>query len=368
MAGRRRYWIILALLGIMILLGGCEFPTQAPAGVTVWIDVPVNGLIVPEGIELFIEGHAASPTGITTIEIWINGSLEFLFDSPPTQNDLAPYSQSWIPPSQGKYTIQVIAFSTDGAFSDPAQVQIQVGTPPADDPAPVAPEPPPEDESPATPTFTPSPTLTFTPLPPDVVINFWAEPNPLQAGACFTLYWQVENVAKIVFGGIEQKFEGSYSDCLCQAERYSLTITHTDGTEEIRYTDIEVTGTCATPTFTPTATFTPSPVPDTIPPPAPQQLKPSNGGDLGCVAGTALRWTAPNDPSGISEYQVEVQRHPGDNNWQSAGGSPFTGLGELEKEINVECGYQYRWRVRAIDGAANTGDWSSWFTFNVPLG
>ncbi len=43
------------------------------------------------------------------------------------------------------------------------------------------------------------------------------------------------------------------------------------------------------------------------------------------------------------------------------------GIGGTEKEISVECGWEYRWRVRAIDGAGNPGNWSDWFTFNVPL-
>lgn len=123
------------------------------------------------------------------------------------------------------------------------------------------------------------------------------------------------------------------------------------------------------PTDTPTPTNTPTITiaVDTAPPPAPNQLKPLNGQNMGCVGSLMLRWDAVSDSSGIAQYQVELQRHSGDNNWQAAPGSVFTGIGGTEKEISVECGWEYRWRVRAVDGSGNTGNWSGWFTFTVPL-
>jgi hypothetical protein len=106
---------------------------------------------------------------------------------------------------------------------------------------------------------------------------------------------------------------------------------------------------------------------DETPPGAPGLLKPLNGSDLGCIPDTILRWNAVSDESGIDEYQVQVQRHPGDDNWAAAPGSPWTGIGGTELSLNVECGWTYRWRVRAVDGAGNTGPWSSWWSFNIPL-
>jgi hypothetical protein len=35
--------------------------------------------------------------------------------------------------------------------------------------------------------------------------------------------------------------------------------------------------------------------------------------------------------------------------------------------IQVECGWYYRWRVRARDGAGNSSVWSNWATFSVTL-
>ena len=368
MVTRRLLAGFFLLLTLSIFISSCEMPTTA-AATSVWIDVPVDGLTISEGQTIPIEGHAASPGGVSKVEIWVNGELQFEVNNPPATDNLASFSQLWTPPGTGEYTIQVLALGGDGTASEPDNARVQVGAPvPDDQPAPEE-EPPPQEETPDTPT--PTATLTSTPTPtspPNVVIDFWADPGTINAGERFTIYWHVENVSKVIFGGSEQPFDGSYSDDLCKNERYTLTVTHTDGSEEKRTVDITVTGSCTTATFTATATATFTPVPvDNTAPPAPNQLKPVNGQDMGCISSVMMRWEAVSDPSGIAQYQVEVQRHPGDNNWSSAPGSPFNGIGGTEKEMSVECGWEYRWRVRAIDGAGNTGNWSGWFTFNIPL-
>jgi hypothetical protein len=201
---------------------------------------------------------------------------------------------------------------------------------------------------------------------PDAVVQFWAEPQQIEAGACTDIYWHVENVAAVVFGNVEQPFDGSYSDCLCGPQSYTLTVTHLDGTEEKQRVDIGVTGDCNTPTPTPTQTPTSTPA-DTQGPAAPAPSKPVNGVSLSCVSSTTIMWNAVSDPSGIDQYQVEVQRHAGDNNWQAASGSPLTGIGGTSTSVSTECGWTYRWRVRAVDGAGNAGSWSEWFQFTIPL-
>jgi hypothetical protein len=81
-----------------------------------------------------------------------------------------------------------------------------------------------------------------------------------------------------------------------------------------------------------------------------------------------LRWEEVSDPSGISEYRVQVERHAGDENWQKVAGSPWKGLTETELLLEeLECGWYYRWRVRAVDGANNVGPFSGWFEFLDPL-
>jgi hypothetical protein len=103
-------------------------------------------------------------------------------------------------------------------------------------------------------TSTPASALTGS------VIQFWADPPEVQAGACTDIHWHVENIQKVIFGGIDQSLDGSYEDCLCESQRYTLTVVHLDGFEERRQVNVNVTGSCAVPV---TATFLPI---DTTPP------------------------------------------------------------------------------------------------------
>lgn len=365
-----RIIILILLASVAVLLASCEMPST-PARTNVWIDVPVDGITVPEGTMLQIEGHASSQGGVTRIEIWIDGVLQFEVADPDTVNDLSRFSQEWTPPGPGEYTIQVLAIGGDGSSSEPDNARVQVGAPIAE--LQLVPEEQPAADEP-TPTFTPTPTPSPTPPPAtEVVIDFWADPGEINAGGKFTVHWHVENVREVIFGGMEQPFDGSYSDYLCENQRYTLTVIHSDGSEEKRSVDIRVNGQCEAPEDessqpeNSSGGEAPAPAADTTPPAVPTQLKPLNGADMGCISSTILRWQAVSDDSEISEYQVEMQRHSGDNNWQAAPGSIYTGMGGLEKNISVECGWEYRWRVRAIDGAGNPGNWSGWFTFVIPL-
>jgi hypothetical protein len=166
----------------------------------------------------------------------------------------------------------------------------------------------------------------------------------------------VENVRQVIFGGIAQPFDGAYKDCLCAGERYTLTVVHTDGSEEKFPVDISVTGACITPT----------PV-DTTPPPAPVPAVPANGLSIGCTASQALVWLPVTDDSGIARYDVEVQRSMDNAKWNPAPGSPVI-VTDKTTNFPVECGWIYRWRVRAVDGRGNISPWSDWSLFSIPLG
>ena len=80
-----------------------------------------------------------------------------------------------------------------------------------------------------------------------------------------------------------------------------------------------------------------------------------------------LDWDVVSDPSSIAEYQIEVERAPLGVNWQPIEQSPWTGVSATELEIEVECGWHHRWRVRAVDGAGNAGPYSDWFVFLLPV-
>ncbi|MBC8506593.1 MAG: Ig-like domain-containing protein [Chloroflexi bacterium] len=450
-------------VALVVVLAGCEMPSGY-GGTNAWIDVPVDGITVPEGKIINIEGHTSSREGTTKIEIWINGELYFEIGDPPTEGKLSRFSQEWLPPGPGEYTIQVLAISGDGSSSDPDNARVQVGAPIAELLESVVEFPEPDltitgvslvgDDvvqcdfsnlggavlpegrevwidifiGPSEAEFVQivhsnigvdylfeagdSGYFTSAPISPaptwpqvascsidvgnlvaesnegnndmqstlgslaamqEMTARFWVEPEQIQAGACANLYWEVENAQSVLLGSTEVKHQGRYEACHCKDELYRLTVTDLNGVTEEHRVTVRVTGDCTSPQAesggeeSTSSGESSAPSGDSKAPSAPKQLKPVNGVDLGCISSTMLRWEAVSDESGIAEYQVELQRHPGDNNWTNASGSPFTGIGGLQKEISVECGWEYRWRVRAIDGAGNTGNWSGWFTFVIPL-
>ncbi len=441
----RQHW--LSFFVLVVLLAGCA---PRAAGISVWIDVPLDGLSLPGVQAINIDGHAASPGGISRIEIWVNGVLQANIESPPIDDGLASFHLDWTPASNGEYTIQALAFSPDGLASQPDSARVVFGgdvlplcavdalvapllVSPADG-ATLPPDPllawsypdgschphsykvdisedasfadlrwgfgtldhletsrswplaaggcyywrvlaySPDEYGPAsavwhfcvaeaegTVTETPTPTL-----PPSLepVVQFWAEPAQIQAGACTTINWHAENVQSIIFGGIQQGFDGSYKDCLCKSERYSLTVTYLDGTQQKHTVDISVSGVCETPT---PEDNNPPPAADTTPPPAPELVVPGNGLTLACRGSQSMAWLPVSDPSGIARYEVQIERHAGDGSWQIVSGSPFS-AGDKSMSIPVECGWTYRWRVRAVDGAGNIGGWSGWFQYTITLG
>ena len=434
---------LIPLVIILSLLAGCNLGTSSR--VSVWIDVPLDGLTLPGVQAINIDGHAASPGGISRVEIWIDGALLTNIDSPPTEDGLASFHLDWTPSSNGEYTIQAIAFSPDGSASQADSARVAFGSLAAEnqplcavealaapllisppDASTLAPDPllawsypdgschplrykidisedasfadpnlgfdtldhletsrswplaaggcyywriqayssdgfgpassvwrfcVTEAEVPATETPTPTPPPTLKPI-----VQFWAEPAQIQAGACTMVKWHVENVQSVTFGGVQQDFDGSYEDCLCKNERYSLTVTYLDGTQEKFTVDISVSGVCETP------------IPeDNDPPSAPELVVPANGLTIACRGSQSLAWLPVSDPGGIARYEVQIERHSGDGNWQTVSGSPFS-VSDKTMSIPVECGWAYRWRVRAVDGTGNIGSWSGWFQYTITLG
>lgn len=342
---------ILLFLTVLVGCGGNA------SGTDIWIDVPLNNISLTGVQPVSIEGHAASPVGIAKIEILINGALIETVHGPPSTGNLAQFQVSYTPPGTGTYTVEAIATSNEDEVSNPDYTTFTItdsfATTPTNLPTPTLTETP-----------TPLPTFTEIPAPAELEVNFWADPAEIQAGECTTLHWEVSNALDVVFGGISQGFSGSDSACLCDDATYPLTVTDLNGSTEVFRVTVAVSGECATAV---PPTNTPTPIPDTLGPNPPNQLKPVNGVSLSCTADVMLRWEAAADPSGIAEYRIEVQRHPGDNNWQPVSGSPFTGITGLERLLSVECGYTYRWRILAVDGPGNVGNWSNWFAFTVIL-
>jgi hypothetical protein len=71
-----------------------------------------------------------------------------------------------------------------------------------------------------------------------------------------------------------------------------------------------------------------------------------------------LTWNASEDPSGIIRYDWRLERYIPS---ESVGDYTLIATGStagLTAKVAVERGQYYRWRVRATDGAGNTGEYS----------
>jgi hypothetical protein len=118
--------------------------------------------------------------------------------------------------------------------------------------------------------------------------------------------------------------------------------------------------------WSPARTFS---VLDTTGPPAPALVVPENGAEIACTTNpkiVTLRWAEVEDPSGIAGYVVELEV-------VVVGTAPeptpvpirtdqLSGTGLA---ASLSCGWDYRWRVQAVDGSDNVGAWSAWSAFRV---
>ena len=309
MNSQRRLFFATSLVLISILTISCGSQDSA---IFVWIDVPEDGLSFPDLRTVTIEGHATGPDGVRMVELYVDGDLIETLDDLPAEGVLSSFQTEWTPEADGNYTIHAIAYGPGGSASQYDQTRISFGE---EEMAAEVVEEPPQEEA---------------PIGNESLIQFWAEPEKIQAGGCTDIKWHVENVQNVVFGGVEQAFDGTYHECLCNNQTYSLMVTHLDGTEEKRQVGISVTGTCeATESEEETTTK------DTTPPPAPVLKEPGNKASLGCRSNQNLSWNPVSDESGISQYQVSVQRHSGDKKWKDIPGSVFSGISGKKKSVSV---------------------------------
>lgn len=393
---------LVKMVILALLLSGAVSCAGAPDGrPQVWIDSPSDGMVFNPGATVTIISHAYAREGVAEVVLSVNGEA-YRRDAPAApETDFSQFTQDWQPAGTGVFAVQVMAYDTLGQPSNPAVISIRVNagcptpigggptpvtcgpvvsgcpSPVGGGPTPVSCEPVvnacpspvgggptpgvcPTLIIPVVPVITDTPTLP--PPPAQTVIQFWAEPAQMAAGACTTMRWHVENAQRVIFGGIDQPFDGSYEDCLCEDERYTLTIIRQDGSEEKRVVDIDVIGSCAPPEIEePPQEEPPQETADTTPPPVPSPSSPSNGSQLNCTTSQTLIWQQVKDPSGIKTYYIKLEQQV-KRQWQSAGGFTSTG-----RSVNVTppCGYTYRWTVRAEDGAGNYSDWSAYSTFSI---
>ncbi len=112
----------------------------------------------------------------------------------------------------------------------------------------------------------------------------------------------------------------------------------------------------------PTATRTHTPIArDVQGPIAPVLISPINGANVQCAPVTLL-WRSSVDPSGVRDYDVELEKLVGrsyvaERSWNNMRGNSVS--------FTPNCNTTFRWRVRATDNAGNEGNWSGYENFHV---
>ncbi len=112
-------------------LAGCGPSPSRASGPHVWIDTPIEGLVLPIA-PVVVQSHASDPAGVAQFELYVNGALvrtDLSLDR--TEGALVSTSQAWNPPSIGEYTLEVQAVNTAGAFGRSLPVTLVIGITPS---------------------------------------------------------------------------------------------------------------------------------------------------------------------------------------------------------------------------------------------
>lgn len=188
------------------------------------------------------------------------------------------------------------------------------------------------------------------------------------------------------FEGIVQVVSGGQSELLSPGHFFVIPAGEPPGPElpipisveefnaaarELRSPIIAVDLLIATPTATPTPTATQTP--DILPPPAPIPIYPVRNEFMECeypswILGEGVNvvefiWEEVFDPSGIAYYEMELEILDGDEY------RLLYSLQSPDPSVFADCGYLYRWRVRAVNEIGIIGDFSdySYFTVGPPI-
>ncbi len=129
--------------------------TDAPRA---WFDAPLPNTVFFPPSPCQIVAHGASPGGIATFELSINGAVTASIPSPDTQNSLVTLTQDCGLSEPGNYLLQLRAQDNDGNWSGFAQTNLVIASPEEPSTTPPATEPP----APEIPTPTLTPTIEPT--------------------------------------------------------------------------------------------------------------------------------------------------------------------------------------------------------------
>jgi len=159
--------MITSLLILATILSSCSLPISNNEDnsadtntVRAWFDAPLpNSVFVPPNPVCQIVAHGASPNGIASFELSVNGAIVATLPSPDTQGSLVTLTRDCGLTEPGEYALQLRALDNTGAWSGFAETSLIIAAPeeatslPATEPPPTEPpvtEPPVSTETPTT--------------------------------------------------------------------------------------------------------------------------------------------------------------------------------------------------------------------------
>jgi hypothetical protein len=347
-----RQLLLLALLVLALLISGCNGETPAPPpleeiGPQTWVEFPYEGTILPmEPVTLV--AYSTDPLGIVQIQVSLNGeTLPTIPVSAMTTDGstrLARIDQSWQPPGEGEYLVEVVGVSANGTSGQIGTTKFCIvtcepdpGLVPADSLPTNTPTPAPEAIETEAPTSEPT-----QPPVEEISISFYASPSAVDAGSCTNLYWDVTGSETVTLNGSTANRQGSQQRCPCETESHNLQVYKSDGSAEDRWVTIDAYGSCTSPQPTEPPTVPP-------PPPAPSDSTGPNF-DTGYLIWEDCKFFGAadlSDPSGISWAKFGYNLNDGGwlwvwmadtgSGWQSEVGiSVMDGIGTPIGEIDYE--------------------------------
>ena len=308
---------------------------------------------------------STDPSGVNEIYYSLDNGTTWLLYSEPFSLQPGPVPQPGVMDEEffgglpGTFVILASAIDTNGNVEDPPVMEyFSIDASKDPDQPTFTPTPSPTLSPTPTRTPTPTPTPTLTPTPTILVCN--PKLTLTKNSNCRKGPGTVYDVFTSYFAGQELVLEGKNADgtwWVVQDPKLS------SGSCWISAANVATTGdTACLPVIAAPPTPTPRPVDNTAPP-APSLLSPKDGSQLVCGRAVTLSWSAVDDASGIAEYQWVVEAMAFSTEQYSVVASGSTEGTSVS--VSLEACTYYRWTVRAVDNAGNTGSYAPAFQFSL---
>ncbi len=339
-----RRLILIGLICAVLALAACA--RQADLKPRVWIDSPRQNLRVAPDQPLLVTSHAYADAGLAEVVLSMDGVAYQRAHPAEAEDDFSEFQLEWLPPGEGTFVLQLVAYDVEGEKSNPATVTVIVGEllaleelqEPQQEPLGEEQEQEQEQEL--------EEAAVCPPLA-EVQTNANCRSGPgeiypvigsLQVGVQGEVVGQSLDGYWWVIEG-----PGGIGQCWIWEELVSLS------NSECQVARVE----------------SPPPPQDLTPPPVPEPAVPADGLSLSCRANQNLAWLPVQDESGVAGYDLKLEKETSPGSW--SGVNQWSRIQGKQQTVPIDCGLSYRWAVRAEDGEGNRSSWSAYSRFSVEL-